>query len=241
MHRPNVLAVLAALALAAACATPDQPGTPDGSGASTGARTPASPAGDASIGATRDSALVAAADRSRILGDSAAPLWVVIVSDFQCPFCKVWHDQTFPALKKDFVDNGRVRLAYLNLPLSQHQHAQATAEMAMCAGAQGRFWEFHDALFDTQNAWSGLPPGTTYFDSVAATAKVDQPRLNECMKAHTMRAIVEADYQRAVEAKVRSTPTFFIGNDIRLAGAVTIEMMRDSITKALRGPAAAGR
>ena len=241
MHRHFTHAVLAILALTAACATPDQRGTSEGSGATTASPQPSSSAAAASAPVTKDSALVAAADRSRILGDSAAPLWIVIVSDFQCPFCKVWHDQTFPALKKDFVDNGRVRLAYLNLPLDQHQHARTTAEMAMCAGAQGRFWEFHDALFDTQNAWSGLPPGTTYFDSVAATAKVDRPRLNECMKAHTMQSIVEADYQRAIEAKVRSTPTFFIGNDIRLAGAVSIDMMRDSITKALRAPAAPTR
>src|SRR5687768_14831935 len=112
MHRPNALALLAALALTTACATPDQRGTADGSGSSAAARQPASTAGEASVIPTGDSALVAAADRARILGDSAAPLWVVIVSDFQCPFCKVWHDQTFPALKKDFVDNGRVRLAY---------------------------------------------------------------------------------------------------------------------------------
>jgi protein-disulfide isomerase len=241
MHRLDIFALLVTAALTGACATPDQRGPDEGAAPGAAATVAVSPAGETSGRSSDDSALVARADRSRILGDSAAPLWVVIVSDFQCPFCKVWHDQTFPALKKDFVDNGRVRLAYLNLPLSQHEHAQATAEMAMCAGAQGRFWEFHDALFDTQNAWSGLPPGTTYFDSVATKAKVDLPSLNACMKAHTMRAIVEADYQRAVDAKVRSTPTFFIGNDIRLAGAVSIEMMRDSITKALRAAATTTR
>ena len=241
MPRLDRLAIFAALSLTAACATPDQRAPGEGSAAAKAAVQPANAAAGSSAGASGDSALVAAADRSRILGDSAAPLWVVIVSDFQCPFCKVWHDQTFPALRKDFVDNGKVRLAYLHLPLDQHQHARATAEMAMCAGAQGRFWEFHDALFDTQASWSGLPPGTTYFDSVAATAKVDRSRLGECMKAHTMQSIVEADYQRALEAKVRSTPTFFIGNDIRLAGAVSIQMMRDSITKALRAPAAVTR
>ena len=181
----------------------------------------------------RDS-LLGAADRARILVDSAAPMWVVIVSDFQCPFCKVWHDETFPALKREFVDSGRIRLAYLNLPLPQHQHARVTAELALCAGLQGRFWEYHDALFDTQANWSPLPAGTAYFDTLAARAGVDGGELKSCMDEQTMRGLVEADYQRSVASKVRSTPTFFIGNEIRLEGAQPITAFREAIERARR-------
>ena len=176
--------------------------------------------------------LVAAADRARILGDSAAPLWVVIVSDFQCPFCKVWHDKTFPALKSEFVDKGQIRLAYLNLPLPQHQHARTTAELALCAGAQGRFWEYHDALFDTQSEWSKLPHGTSYFDTLSTRAGVDGSRLRSCMESGTMRGLVEADFQRGMEAKVGSTPSFFIGNDTRLEGVQPIAAFRQAILNA---------
>jgi protein-disulfide isomerase len=202
--------------------------TPDGS-QSRGAA-PDTTAG-AAASATVDP-LVAAADRARILGDSAAPVWVVIVSDFQCPFCKVWHDETFPALKSEFVDRGQIRLAYLNLPLPQHQHARTTAELALCAGAQGRFWEYHDALFDAQAEWSKLPQGTTYFETLAARAGVDRSRLRSCVEAGTMRALVEADFQRSMEAKVGSTPTFFIGNDARLEGAQPIAAFREAILNA---------
>jgi protein-disulfide isomerase len=176
--------------------------------------------------------LVAVGDRARIIGDSTAPLWVVVVSDFQCPFCKVWHDETYPALKREFVDKGVIRLAYVNLPLPQHQHARATAELALCAGAQGRFWEYHDALFDTQAEWSALPAGTRFFDGLAGRAGVDSTRMRSCMQAGTMRALVEADYQKGVEAKVRSTPTFMIGNDIRLEGAEGIDAFRAAIANA---------
>ena len=176
--------------------------------------------------------LVGLADRSRIAGDSTAPVWVVIVSDFQCPFCKVWHDETYPALKREFVDSGRIRLAYLNLPLPQHQHARVTAELAFCAGTQGRFWEYHDAIFDTQGEWSALPAGTPFFTGLAARAGVDSTSLERCMDAGTMRPLVEADYQRSVEAKVRSTPTFMIGSDIRLEGAQPIAAFRDAIARA---------
>ncbi len=220
----GLLAFPIVLGCAASEGSTDEVATPDS----------ATPAQSAPPPATASDSLTVVADRSRILGDSAAPVWVVIVSDFQCPYCKVWHDETFPDLKREFVDRGRIRLAYLNLPLPQHQHARVTAEMALCAGLQGRFWEFHDAVFDTQHQWSGLPAGTTYFDSVAATAKVDRQQLRACMNDGAMSRLVEHDYQRAVASKVRSTPTFFVGQTMRLEGAVPFEAFRDSLNKVIR-------
>ena len=231
MRTPHFLvAGLIALPLAVGCAasegSTDEVATADTPAAST----PASPTPPP----TGNDSLIAIADRSRILGDSAATVWVVIVSDFQCPYCKVWHDETFPGLKREFVDRGLIRLAYLNLPLPQHQHARRTAEMAFCAGLQGRFWEFHDAVFDTQAQWSPLPAGTTFFDSVAATAKLNGQQLRACMDAGMMRGQVEADYQRSVAARVRSTPTFFVGQSMRLEGAVPLDAFRDSLNKVIR-------
>jgi len=236
MRIPHSLVIAFIAGLGVGCAasegSTDEVAKPD-SIASTSAP-PAQPATPASAAATGNDSLVAIADRSRILGDTTAPVWVVIISDFQCPYCKVWHDETFPGLKREFVDRGRIRLAYVNLPLPQHQHARVTAEMAFCAGLQGRFWEFHDAVFDTQDQWRGLPAGTTYFDSVAATAKLDRLRLRACMDAGLMRGRVEADYQSAVAAKVRSTPTFFVGQSMRLEGAVPLDAFRDSLNKVIR-------
>ena len=235
MPSPRLLAAILLLGSVHACAASDEESSDE-------AASPDTASASAPDSASSRDSVLAVADRSRILGDPGAPVWVVIVSDFQCPFCKVWHDQTFPQLKQEFVDKGRIRIAYLNLPLPQHQHARATAEMALCAGAQGRFWEFHDAIFDTQDKWSGLPTDTRFFaDSVAATARVDQARLRSCMEAGTMRALVEADYQRSVSAKVRSTPTFFVGERMRLEGAVPFDAFRDSLNKVLRMEAPGAR
>jgi protein-disulfide isomerase len=237
------LAALLVVIVAAGCAASEGGSTPElaSAGAGSAPDTAAAPTLDSTQPSSGPDSLIALADRSRILGDSTAPVWVVIVSDFQCPYCKVWHDQTFPALKREFVDNGQVRVAYLNLPLPQHQHAQTTAEMALCAGVQGRFWEFHDAVFDTQERWSGLPAGTTYFDSLLTVAKVAPGPFGSCMQSRAMQSLVQADRQRAVEARVRSTPTFFIGNGMRLEGAAPIEAFRDSIAKARRAPGAESR
>ena len=85
------------------------------------------------------------ADRGRIRGNPQAGLWIIEASDFQCPYCKMWHDSTYGSLVKDYVESGKVRLAYLNFPLSQHQNAMPAAEAAMCASVQDKFWPMHVA------------------------------------------------------------------------------------------------
>ena len=78
------------------------------------------------------------ADRGRILGDSTAAIWIIMASDFQCPFCKQWHDSTFGKLTQEYVRTGKVRLAYMNYPLPQHKNAMPAAEASMCAAVQGK-------------------------------------------------------------------------------------------------------
>ena len=79
-----------------------------------------------------------------------------------------------------------------------------------------------------------MPPGTRYFDGLAAKAGVDSAQLRACVETGAVRALVEADYQRSVEAKVGSTPSFFVGDDIRLAGAQPIAAFREAIENARR-------
>ena len=218
---PARFAGFAAVALVAACANSDRRAEPP--------RTPA----------PLDSAAVVRADLSRIVGDSAAPVWVVIISDFQCPYCKVWHDSTYPALRAEFVDRGRARLAYLHMPLPQHQHAGIAAELAMCAGEQGRFWEMHDVIFATQPEWTSLPIGTDYFRSLARRVAVDTARIHQCLDSGSMRKLVAADYQRAVDARARSTPSFFVGDSL-IVGVQPIAQFRVAIANALRKRATGG-
>ena len=79
---------------------------------------------------------------------------MVEFSDFQCPFC----GRAFPTVKQILGDyEGKVMLVYKHLPLvSIHSRAQKTAEAAECAKDQGKFWEFHDKLFEMQSDWASL-------------------------------------------------------------------------------------
>jgi len=172
------------------------------------------------------------ADLARIQGNPGAPVWVIEVSDFQCPYCKQWHDETYPVFRDEFVRTGKVRLAYVNFPLGQHQYAWPAAESAMCAGAQGKFWEMHDALFNTQSRWETLPSPATFFDSLARVQGIDVARWRQCVQSGKMKTWIQADHDRAQTAGAAATPTFIIGDKL-LVGAQPIEELRRAIDSAL--------
>ena len=174
-----------------------------------------------------------AADRGRIRGAEGAPIWLVEISDFQCPYCKRWHEEAFATIDREYVQTGKVRLAYLNYPLSSiHPNAQGAAEAAMCASVQGKFWPIHDALFRAQERWAGLENPMATFDSLAVAAGVAAAPWRACMTSHATAAIIEADRERSTKAGVRSTPTFFIG-DRKLEGAYPADSFRVAIDAAI--------
>jgi protein-disulfide isomerase len=151
------------------------------------------------------------ADRGRILGDSTASTWVIMVSDFQCPYCKQWHDAQFAAVQEYGVKN-RVRVAFLNFPLSIHPNAMPASETAMCSAVQGKFWPVHEGLFATQKRWESMPNATALFDSIATAAGVNVALYKTCISKHLTVPLIEADRERGRQAGVKSTPTFFVGS-----------------------------
>jgi len=88
---------------------------------------------------------------AHMLGKSDAPITLIEYTDYQCPFCKRFYENTFADLKKNYIDTGKVKFVSRNLPLGFHAHAQKAAEAALCAGEQGKYWEMRDALFKNQN------------------------------------------------------------------------------------------
>lgn len=221
---PSRLSLLVTAVLLAAC-------RPSDGGSQATRSTPG--ATSAALDSAAAEALLARADAGRIQGDTTAPVWIVEVSDFECPFCKRWHDETYPALRRDYIETGAVRMAYLNMPLGQHPHALPAALAAMCASAQGRFWPTHDAIFDTQERWTPMAPteAEALFDSLALATGVDAGEYRRCRESNVMRRLIEADRARAVSAGVNSTPSFFIGNEA-IAGAAPIEEFRAAIARA---------
>lgn len=189
---------IAALALASGLAIATTAGTPEAQSVS--------------------DSLSTAADRGRILGSDKAPIWMLIVSDYQCPYCKQWHDQTWAAIRREYVNTGKVRVAYVHFPLGIHPNARPAAIAAMCASAQGKFWPMTDLIFRTQDRWKDLKDPRLLLDSLVRAGGLDAERHKRCMDAPSVAALVEADRIRMVRAATESTPTFYIGGT-RLAGA----------------------
>jgi len=229
-----------ALALLAACkgAEDARAKTPPATAATPSPATAPAPAGNASAptGVSTTDPLVAHADSARIRGNPSAKVWMILASDFQCPYCKMWHDSTDLIIRREYVDNGKVRLAFVNFPLNIHPNAVPAAEYAMCAAAQDKFWQMHDALFAAQDKWVPLSDPAPALDQVAASVGADMNALKACVSSHKMLPLIEADHEKAARAGVRATPSFFIGNQM-LEGVQPASELRKALDAAL---AAAG-
>jgi len=179
-----------------------------------------------------DSALIAKADRGRLMGRDSGAVWLVMISDFQCPYCKQWHDSSMAAVKRDYVDPGKVRVAYLNLPLPQHPHARMEAEASMCAGAQDKFWPYSEALFRDQNSLNNRADVKPYLDSIAKVNQLDMTEFARCRGTKAIKALIDSDIQQATRSGVRSTPSFLVG-EFLVEGATPYPDFRRAIDTAL--------
>ena len=145
-------------------------------------------------------------DRVAIRGDASARVVLVEMSDFECPFCGRHFRQTAPLIDRDYVVSGKIRQAFVNLPLTIHRNAFTAAEAGACAADQGKFWEMHDRLFSNQRQLFA-PMLPTYATAVGVNA--DQFRA--CLDTHRHADDVRNDIAMAQRAGATATPTFFIG------------------------------
>ena len=161
-------------------------------------------------------------------GDPNAKVIVVEFSDFQCPFCAKAL-QTVKDLKEFYGD--QILFVYRDFPLhSIHPLAGKAAEAAQCANEQGRFWEYHDMLFEKQSDWA--TGGAAKFNEYARNLGLDSGAFVECLDSGKYTAEVEADRQAGIAIGVTGTPTFVI-NGQKVSGAVPLDILKDIIDSEL--------
>ena len=159
-------------------------------------------------------------------GPKDAPVTIVEFSDFHCPFCRNVVATVKEVLKQY---EGRVKWVYRDFPIaSLHPQAPRAAEAARCAGEQGKFWEYHDLLFDSQTQTT-----TADFKGFAEQLKLDPKSFGQCLDSAKHQAAVEADIQDGARLGVTGTPTFFI-NGRMLVGAQPMENFKKIIEAELR-------
>jgi len=160
------------------------------------------------------------------VGAKDAPVTIVEFSDFQCPFC----GRAEPTLKQIREKYGeKVRLVYMDFPLSIHDHAIDAASAGRCAGEQGKFWQFHDAMFADQ---SKLKP-----EDLKADAKklgLDTAKFNDCLDKGKYKSAIDSDLAQGHDLGVEGTPAFFI-NGRPMSGAQPFEKFESTIDQELAG------
>ena len=142
----------------------------------------------------------------RTLGSAEAQVMIIEFTDLQCPYCARFARDTWPLLRERYVDTGKVRFATRDLPLPIHDFALPAAVAARCAGQQGKFWEYREALFRDQSL---LSQGR--YAELAGEFGLDRTRFESCRADPAVLAAVRADAALAASSGIASTPSFVIG------------------------------
>ncbi|GAB3371434.1 DsbA family protein [Massilia agri] len=140
-----------------------------------------------------------------VRGNPGADITIIEYGDFQCPYCS----RAYPTLAELQRRHGeRIALVFRHLPLGMHPFAEGAAEAAEAAGAQGKFWEMHDKLFDYQ---AQMSPGQ--LPLVAQELGLDRTRFDEELATRKHRERIRAQAEEGKAAGASGTPSFFINGE----------------------------
>ena len=151
-------------------------------------------------------------------------------SDFQCPFCARFFTDTLPQIKANYIETGKVKFVYKHFPLdSIHPQATPAALAAECAKEQGKFWEYHNALFANQALL-----GDSNYKKWASDLGLDTEQFNDCYDTQKYLTQVRNDLQEGSSAGIRGTPGFLVNGQI-ISGAQPFVAFQQAIEAALAG------
>lgn len=156
---------------------------------------------------------VISADDDPLLGNPNAPVTIIEFSDFQCPFCARFHQETLPLIDQEYIRKGLVNLVYRDMPLRSHANAPAAHVAAECANVQGSFWPYHDILFERQGEWKSLGPAEldAKLKEYASETGLNTS-FSACIGSVDIVEEISGDIAHARSYGVTATPTFFVGN-----------------------------
>lgn len=153
-------------------------------------------------------------DDDPVLGDKNAPVTLIEFSDYECPFCKRHFSQTLPQITKDYIDTGKVKLIFRDLPLSFHDPMATTEAIAAnCARDQGgdtSYFKYHNEIFNrTTSNGNGLTKDNLY--TIASDLGFSSANFKTCLDSEKYKDEVQKDLADATSAGATGTPSFFIG------------------------------
>lgn len=158
--------------------------------------------------------------------NSQAAVNIAVFSDFQCPYCAIFHE-TLSKIARDYPND--VNVVYKYFPLDQiHSNARPAAEAAECAAEQGKFWEFADGLFENQSKLN-----KDFYNQLALEIGLDMDQFGTCFSSRKYKNKVESNYQAGLKAGVKGTPTSFVNGEF-ISGAVSYNTLKAAVERALK-------
>lgn len=162
---------------------------------------------------------IAMTENEWIKGNKDAPITLVEFSDLQCPACKSYQ----PMIKELLAKRSDVKLVYKHFPLrSIHKNAQVAAQAAEAAGMQGKFFEYHDVLFDRQPDWALLSNPEEKLIAYAKEMGMDEKKFKDDLRSSKVTELINQDYSEGMKLRVNSTPTFYV-NGKKITNPANVE------------------
>jgi protein-disulfide isomerase len=166
---------------------------------------------------------------SHTLGSETPVVVLAQFSDYACASCAAGWEISKRLVEK-YAEDPRFAFVFRQSPIeAAHKNARKAAEAAEAAAAQGKFWEMHQVLFETQNEWKDLPYPLDYFDTLAGRVGIaDLARFREEVQSGRYASVVRRDKEDAQTYDIKATPTFFI-NETRYAGPMSLAYIQSAI------------
>src|SRR5581483_8456824 len=142
-----------------------------------------------------------------------AKVTVIEFADFQCPFCEQWFKTVEPSLIKDYVDTGKVKFAFRQYAFLGQESTWA-AEAAECANEQGKFWDFHDYLYNHQGQENSGTFSKANLEGFAATLGLNTSQFNQCLETDKYAKAVSDEFAEGQKAGVQGTPATFVDGQL---------------------------
>lgn len=151
--------------------------------------------------------IVLGIDDDPVMGDQKARLVLVEFSDFQCPFCARFVQETLPEIENDYIKTGKLRYVFRDFPITgAHKDAFKAAMASGCALDQGKYWEMHDRLFENQTAFT-----VHNLTQRAEAIGLNKEKFQQCLNNNEYETEIQNDFAEGLKAGVNQTPTFFLG------------------------------
>jgi protein-disulfide isomerase len=183
--------------------------------------------GSTPAGPTGDKTKVIRADSHKT---GSGPVQLVEFGDYQCPACGA----AYPNIKKLMADyDGKITFFFRNFPIvTLHQNANAAANAAESAGAQGKYWEMHDKLYETQKTWENSADPTDTFVGYAKELGLDEGKFKTALTEKKYQNVIDQDQADGTALGVNSTPTFYF-NGVKYTGSSSYEALKAEADKQL--------